>query len=600
MKPTSRRLSAIFFADVVGFSRLMEADEDTTQKQLMDYRQIFSDLVGAFGGRVVDMAGDSILAEFSCVQSCVECAVSFQVKLGEKNAKLSAKQRMNYRVGINLGDVIGNGSNNIYGDAINTAARIQELASPGGICVSSMVRDIVEDKVSVGFKFKREQKVKNKARPVRIFSVLLAAKDTLSQDEVKVSPGLALSLKPTIAVQPFDYIGANEEHRYLSDGLAEDILTDISRFRTIQVIAKTTCFAYKEMNASPKRFFNELGAQYLLEGSLRTMGDRINITVQLVECESESQIWADRHTLNADEADLVGNSVVSRIVSMLETHMVQDRLVATHNAPTKVYKAYDYWLRGNKLLESWDRNADEESIDMFKKAIELYPEFPRPYAGLASVYSSKTILGPGNPDDVRDRQTAFKYARKGLALDPSDTRNHLNIAWIYMLARDFGNGRKHFDVAGDLNPIDSDILISRAQGMAFLGDPELALDLAREAIRLNPTHPEYYLGYLASVQFLAGEYENCIAAIGQLTQVPPETWAFLASANALAGNKKKAIKAATVFSEEIRAIWIGPSGADEADFLRWLHQIVAIKRKSDVNRLFDGLAQAGLPCLSDI
>jgi TolB-like protein/Flp pilus assembly protein TadD len=599
MKPTNRRLSAIFYADVVGFSMLMETDEDATHQRLLDYRQIFTELAKVFGGRVVDMAGDSILAEFSCVQYCVECAVAFQLKLCEKNGELDAKQRMNFRVGINLGDIISNGVN-LYGDAVNVATRIQELASPGGICTSSVVRDLVEEKVSVGFKFKREQKVKNKIRPVRIFSVLLNASDSVSKTEVKVSPALSLTLKPTLAVQPFDYIGSNEEHRYLNDGLAEDIITDISRFRTIHVIAKTTSFSYKEMSASPKRYFNELGAQYLLMGSVRSMGDRISITIQLVECESESQIWADRYTITTDEAYSVGSVVVSRIVSMLETHMVQDRLVTTHHAPTKVYKAYDFWLRGNKLLEAWDRNADEKAIKLFEKAIELYPEFARPYAGLASVYSSRTILGPGNVNDAKDLQTAFRYARKALELDPSDTRNHLNIAWLYMLARDFENGHKHFNVAGDLNPIDSDVLISRAQGAAYLGQPESGLHLARSAIRLNPTHPEYYLGYLASVQFLAGEYENCITTIGQLAQVPPETRAFLVAALALAGKVEEARKAAEAFTKEIRAIWIGPPDADDIDYLRWLFQIAPIKPKDDVKCLFDGLAQAGLPLLPDI
>lgn len=599
MKPANRRLIAIFYADVVGFSRMMETDEDATQQRLLDYRQVFTELAETFSGRVVDMTGDSILAEFSCVQYCVECAVAFQLNIGEKNAKLEAEKRMNFRVGINLGDVIGNGAN-IYGDSINVAARIQELASPGGICVSNAVRDLAEERVSVGFKFKREQKVKNKSRPIRIFSVLLSASDIVSQTKVKVSPALSLTLKPTLAVQPFNYIGENREHQYLNNGLAEDIITDISRFRTIHVIAKTTSFAYKEMLASPKRYFNELGAQYLLEGSVRSVGEQICITVQLVECESESQIWADRYTIKTDEAYSVGSGVVSRIVSMLETHMIQDRLVTTQHAPTKVYKAYDFWLRGNKLLEAWDRNADEQAIKLFEKAIKLYPEFPRPYAGLASVYSSRTILGPGNANDARDRQTAFRYARKALELDPADTRNHLNIAWLYMLARDFENGRKHFDVAGDLNPIDSDVLISRAQGAAYLGQPESGLHLAQSAIRLNPTHPEYYLGYLASMQFLAREYENCITTIGQLARVPPETWAYLAAAYSLAGRTEDARRAAEAFIREVRAIWIGPSDAGESDFLRWLFQIAPIKQKDDIRRLFDGLAQAGLPCLTDI
>ena len=596
---TERRLAAILYADVVGFSRLMEADEETTRERLLKYRQIFAELTDAHGGRVVDMTGDSILAEFSCVQYCVECAVTFQIKLGEKNADIDSKKRMNFRVGINLGDIIGNGIN-IYGDAVNVAARIQELSAPGGICVSHHVRDLVEDKVSVGFKFKREQKVKNKNQPVRIYSILLDASDTVSQDEVKVSPALSLSLKPTLAIQPFDYIGDNKEHRYITDGLAEDIITDISRFRTIAVIAKTTSFAYKEMAASPKRYFNELGAQYLLEGSLRSVGGQMTITVQLVECESESQIWADRYTLTTGEAYTIGSSVVSRIVSMLETHLIQDRLVTTHNAPAKVYKAYDFWLRGNKLLESWERKSDEEAIDLFKQAIKLYPEFPRPYAGLASVYSSRTILGPGNPNDVKDRQEAFRYARKGLELDPADTRNHLNIAWIYMLARDFGNARKHFDVAGDLNPIDTDVLISRAQGEAFLGRPEVGLNLAKTAIQLNPTHPDYYLGYFAMVQFMARQYEQCIATVGQLKGIPPETRAFLVAAYALSGQIDAAHNAAKAFVNKIRSLWIGPPEADKADFLLWVFQVAPIKQKDDEERLFNGLAKAGFPWLSDI
>jgi adenylate cyclase len=592
-------LIAIFYADVVGFSMMMEADEDATKQRLLEYCQVFTDLAEEFGGRVVDMAGDSILAEFSCVQYCVECAVAFQLKLGEKNARLEAKQRMNFRVGINLGDIIGDGTK-IYGDALNAAARIQELASPGGICVSSIVRDLVEEKVSFGFKFKREQKVKNKTQPIRIFSVLLNASDSVPKTEVKVSPALTLTPKPILAVQPFDYIGDNEEHRYLNDGLMEDIITDIGRFRTIHLIAKTTSLSYKEMAASPKRYFNELGSQYLLMGSLRSMGEQICITVQLVECEGEKQIWADRYTVTTDEGYSVKSLVASRIVSMLEYQLIQDRLVATQHAPTEIYKAYDFWLQGNKLLEAWDRNADEKAAKLFEKAIELYPEFARPYAGLASVYSSKTILGPGNVDDAKDRQTAFRYARKALELDPADSRNHLNIAWIYMLARDFENGRKHFEVAVDLNPLDPDVLISWAQGMAYLGHHKLGLSQAREAIRLNPTHPEYYLGYLAMIQFLTREYESCITTIGHLEKISPETRAFLIAAYALAGKREDACMAAEAFIHEIRKIWIGPSDADENDYVRWLFQIAPIKPKKDIKRLFGGLAKAGLPRLTNI
>ena len=545
------------------------------------------------------MTGDSILAEFACVQYCVECAVAFQLKLGEKNAKLEAKQRMNFRVGINLGDVICDGAK-IYGDALNTAVRIQELASPGGICVSSIIRDLVEEKVSFGFKFKREQKVKNKTQPIRIFSVLLKAPDSVPKTEVKVSPALTLTQKPILAVQPFDYIGDNEEHRYLNDGLMEDIVTDICRFRTIHLIAKTTSHSYKEMAASPKRYFNELGAQYLLMGGVRSMGEQICITAQLVECEGENQIWADRYTVTTDKGYSVRSLVASRIVSMLESQLIQDRLVATQHAPTKIYKAYDFWLRGNKLLEAWDFNADKKAAKLFEKAIELHPEFARPYAGLASVYSSKTILGPGNMNDVKDRQTAFRYARKALELDPADSRNHLNIAWIYMLARDFENGRKHFEVAADLNPIDSDVLISWAQGMAYLGHHEVGLSQAREAIRLKQTHPEYYLGYLATIQFLTGEYESCITTIGHLERISPETRAFLVAAYTLAGKRENARKAAEAFIHEIRKIWIGPSDADVNDYVRWLFQIAPIKPKKDIKRLFGGLAKAGLPRLTDI
>ncbi len=596
LKPTSRRLAAIFHADVVGYSLLMEADEDSTRQRFLAYCQIFAELAEGYGGRVVDTAGDSILAEFSCVQYCVECAIAFQLRLGEKNAKLEATQRMNFRVGINIGDVIGD-EVKIYGDAVNAAARIQAIASPGGICVSSVVRELVQGKVSVGFKFKREQRVKNRTRPIRIFSLLLEAYDSAPKSEIKVSPALSLSQKPILAVQPFDYIGANEEHRYLADGIIEDLFTDICRFRTIHLIAKTASRSFKEMAACPKRYFNELGAQYLLMGSVRSIGEQICITVQLVECEGENQIWSDRYIVTPEDDPSVRTFAVSRIASTLETHLNRDRLAATHHAPTEVHKAYDYWLRGNKLLESWNLNADQEAAKLFKKAIELYPEFSRPYAGLASVYSSKTILGPGDTNDVQHRQEAFQYARRALELDPADSRNHLNIAWIYMLSRDFENGFKHFNIAADLNPIDSDVLISRAQGMAYIGHHELGLSQAREAIRLNPTHPEYYLGYLATIQFLAGEYEDCINTIGHLEKISPETRAFLAAAYSLTGKDEDACKAAKVFVCEIQKIWIGPSDANESDYLRWLFQIAPFKQKDDILRLFDGLAKAGLPHL---
>jgi adenylate cyclase len=592
MSEALRKLTAVLVADVQGYTRLMEADEEQTRQQINQHRVTFLNLSKHHGGRVLDTSGDSILAEFASVQLAVECAAKFQSSVQKDNQDLSSLQRMEFRVGVNVGDVLDDGDA-IYGDAVNTAARIQALASPGGVCVSGAVQDLVEGRVAFGFQFIREQRVKNKRRSIQVYRMLLEPPQAGS-DELPNYRKLPTSSEPAIAVLPFQNLGGDSAQQYFGDGIAEDIITELSRFRSIKVLARTTSFSYRDESDCFTKLSNELNVQYALEGSVRSVGERVRITAQLVDCASGKQLWGDRYTHDADAIFEVQDEVVSLIVGMLENRLLKDRGRSAVRVNSNAHRAYDYWLRGNQLLEPRTRENNYKAAHYFQKAIDLDAGFSRAYTSLAALCYSSMTLDPGAEESHSYSQKAIDYTRRALELDPSDGRAHANIGWGYLLQRDFEKARHHYEIAGDLNPNDADILVGRGRAQVLYGNNEGALDLVSRALRLNPVHPAYYLQYQGLVQLFAGRFEDSAHTFTQNPPTTPENMALLACAHGLNENRELAAMFAKEFFSSTQKAWRGNKFPDNSGCLKWLQMMVPLNNRADRDLLELGLERAGV------
>ncbi len=590
MSEVTRKLSAILIADVQGYARLMERDEEATRRTLNVHRARMRELTVAAGGRVIDTSGDSVLVEFASVQRAVECAMDFQRAVARGNRALHPASRMEFRIGVNVGDVLDDGAS-IYGDAINIAARIEKLAPRGGVCVSGTVRELVEGRAHCQFHFLREQRVRNRSRQVRVFRLL--ARDEAGQGTVSgaVPVHLPMGDEPAIAVLPFQCRG-EADGQVLGDGLAEDLITALSRFRTIHVMARATSFSYRDGQDRYRRLNEELGVQYALEGSIRTVGERMRITAQLVECETGKQLWGDHYTHDAEAIFDVQDEVVSQIVSMLENRLLKDRLRASSRGGPQTRGAYDDWLRGHQLVEQGIRL--DEAEDWFHKAIAQDPGFARAYTSLAAIgYHQALRVAGGNDVELKIEQ-ALDHGRTALRLDPVDGRAHAGVGWGCLLRRDFAGARRYYDMAGDLHPNDADILVMRARAESLLGNARRGVELAGRAMRLNPVQPRHYLDDMGEIKFFAGRYDDCVHSMVIHDGSGAENLAVLAAAHGLLGECGAARRVARRFLDLVTAQWVDHVAPTDAQCLAWLDRLLPLRDPADRRRLFQGLAAAGI------
>src|SRR5215467_3635414 len=372
----TRRLAAILAADVAGYSRLMGEDEEGTLARLKAIRRELADpKVKEHHGRIVKTTGDGLLLEFASVVDAVRCAVEVQREMAERNADVPPDRRLELRMGINLGDIIKDGRD-IFGDGVNVAARLEALAEPGGICVSRVVRDQVRDKLDFSFEDMGEQQVKNIARPVRVHRVLLGERPSSSEPGAAVlPPPLALPDKPSIAALPFQNMSGDPEQEYFADGMVEEIITALSRFSGLLVIARNSSFAYKGRSVDVKQAGRELGVRYVLEGSVRKAANRVRITGQLIDASNGANIWADRFDgALADVFDLQ-DEVTASVVGAMSPKIEQAEIQRAKRKPTGSLDAYDYFLHGLAMDHDWTREANNEALRLFYKSIEIDPDF---------------------------------------------------------------------------------------------------------------------------------------------------------------------------------------------------------------------------------
>jgi TolB-like protein/class 3 adenylate cyclase len=382
---TQRRLVAIFAADVEGYSRLMGTDEVGTLRDLTQRRTILDGLIASHRGRIANTAGDSVLAEFGSAVDAVQCAVEAQAALSEANAGLSPDRHINFRIGVHVGDVMIKGGD-LFGDGVNIAARLQTLASAGGVCLSGVAYDQVRKILPFAFADLGAQQVKNIDEPVRAFS-LVAERAAVVTATANASVPLALPDKPSIAVLPFQNMSGDPEQEYFADGIVEDIITALSRFKSLFVIARNSSFTYKGKAVDIKQVGRELGVRYLLEGSVRKAANRVRITGQLVDIASGAHLWANRFDGGLGDIFDLQDQVTENVVGAIAPAMEKAEIERAKRKPTESLDAYAVYLRGlAKLYQFANRQANDEALRLFKSAIELDPDFAAAYGRAASCY----------------------------------------------------------------------------------------------------------------------------------------------------------------------------------------------------------------------
>jgi pentatricopeptide repeat protein len=500
-----RRLAAIFAADIAGYSRLMGADEEGTLRQLKANRKELVDpKITEHRGRIVKTTGDGMLVEFVSVVDAVRCAVDIQRDMLERNSSIPAEKRIQFRIGINVGDIIIDGDD-IYGDGVNVAARLEALADPGGIMVSRVVHDQVQDKLGFEFDDMGEQAVKNIARPVGVHRVHLTEQLTRSIGPAGKTERAA-SERPSIAVLPFANMSGDPEQEYFADGISEDVITGLSKLRWFFVIARNSSFAYKGKAVDVKRTARELGVRYVLEGSVRKGGNRVRITTQLIDAATGNHIWADRYDGDLTDVFALQDEITKKVVAAIEPRLLEAEGMRSQSRSPDDLGAWDMVMQANSLFWRLTKIEGEAAIAVLKKAVARYPDYAPAHSMLAfamlvsRLFGWTVVASPVNE--------AIVLARRAAELDDSDPWAHLALGYVAYMMRRTDEAKQEYQRAIDLNPNFAAAYGYLGWALAAAGRTDEAIVFSEQAIRMSPQDPQntVFNNALAVSHYLAGRY----------------------------------------------------------------------------------------------
>ena len=538
-----RRLAAILAADVVGYSRLMEVDEAGTLARLKTIRlELIDPAIAKCKGRIIKTTGDGMLVEFQSVTEALRCAVDFQERMARRNRDMPASRVLVYRIGLNLGDVIAEGDD-IFGDGVNIAARLESIAEPGGICISAAVRDQVGDRLEVAYQDLGEQQVKNISRPIRIFKVVLNGDTAAASDPASAQPAAAAPAasprKPSIAVLPFVNMSGDPEQEFFADGLTEDIITELSRFRELLVISRNAVFVHKGKPVKAQEIAREFGVEYVVEGSVRKAADRVRVTVQLIDGETETHVWAERYDRKLADIFEIQDEVTSSIAATLFGRVEAARHDRVQRKRTDNMAAYEYVLTG-KVLHHWsNREANAQALLMLDRAIELDPNYAHAHAWKACVTGQAWLHGWCENRDAT-LEVILGALQTALSLDDNDADVHRILAALKLNFNEHDKAAYHQERALSLNPNSDLIVVQQGELLTWLGRPAEGIEWIRRAMRLNPYHPERFWSHLGRAQYTARLYADAIESFSKLTAPDHTHHAFLAASSAQLGNSTAA------------------------------------------------------------
>ena len=549
VKAVERRLAVIFAADMVGYSRLMEVDEAGTLARLRAHRlELIDPAIAKNRGRIIKTTGDGMLVEFGSVTEAVQCAAEIQRRLAKRNADLPAAHWIQFRIGINLGDIIFE-DDDVFGDGVNVAARLEAMADAGGIYVSQAVRDQIGDRLDVAFEDLGEQTVKNLARPIRVFRVLLGEGAKPAPKPRPAAPAAAAATdKPAIAVLPFANMSGDPEQEFFADGLTEDLITAISRFRDLLVISRNSAFVHKGKAVKIQDVAREFGVHYVVEGSVRKAGNRVRVTVQLIDAETDRHVWAERYDRELEDIFAIQDEVIAAIVATLPGRVEQATQDRAGRKPTDSMAAYELVLAGKVLHHRSTPEANAEALRLLERALALDPNYAHAHAWKACVLGQTWVNGW-----CEDRQATWgrvaEELQAALALDDNDSDVHRILAAVSLASDDHGKAIYHQERGLALNPNNDLIVVQQGELLTWLGRADEGIEWIRKAMRLNPYHPERFWNHLGRAYFVARRYAEAIDAFMRITRPDAAHHAFLAAAHAQLGNAA----AAGAHATEVRA-----------------------------------------------
>jgi len=540
---SERKLSAILAADVVGYSRLVGEDEEGTVGALRDTLVVLFPIILDHGGRVIGRAGDGFLAEFPSAVRAVEASVSIQRRMTERNANIDPNRRLQFRMGVNVGDVVVEGET-LLGDGVNVAARLEQLAEPGGILVSGTAYDQLEGKFTLPLSFAGEHHVKNIARAVRTYNVqfdgsqakrrtptryrrysLAAAVAVLALAFIAGAwwlwPVAPAQAAPSLAVMPFENYGGDEESTRIANGVTEDIITDLARFRDLGVIARNSTAIYRGKPLDVRQVGRDLGVRYVLEGSFQSFGDQIRVSAQLIDASTGVHIWAQQYDRNVNDLFKVQSEVAESVANALASNsgLIKqiDLMAAKRKRPTDL-NVYELCLLGRELRDKLTESNIRRSIEVLTRAISLDPNSARAHTELAWSYSRLANITADHNDAI---QMMVGEARRAVELDPLDAEAHSALGFALATINEHKQAETEFDEALRLSPNSFDTLTTYASFANSFGEGEAGVEAAKRAMRLNPSYPPYAADLYRYAFFVAGRYEDALA---MEAHQPEEMW----------------------------------------------------------------------------
>ncbi|MCH8882473.1 MAG: hypothetical protein IIA41_03125 [SAR324 cluster bacterium] len=510
-----RHLAAILCADVVGYSRLMGDDEEATVETLAAYREVFTERIDAQHGRVLDAKGDALLAEFHSVVEAVSAAAAIQREIARRNVELPETRRMRFRIGINLGDVLER-DDTIYGDGVNIAARLESIAEPGGICLSRAAYDQVKGKLPFEYEYLGEHQVKNIAEPVRVYRVLPpggeapAAQPQPSQSTKAESPATTPE-KPSIAVLPFVNMSRDPDQEYFADGITEDLITDLSKLRGLHVTARNSTFVYKGRSVALRQVGRELGVRHVLEGSVRRSGNRLRITAQLIDTQSDDHLWAERYDRELKDVFDLQDEITQAIVTELDVKLLEGESARAWRRTTTDHRTYDLFLRGLSERRKFSKEAIFRARELFQQALELDPEFAAAMTFIGITYHMDAVgFWYESPEDSWDE--ALRWADRALAVDERFATAHSLAGMVRLFRGEHDLAISSLEKGASLEPTGRSFMYL-AGGLCCVGRAEEGLDLARKAMESEPFPAPWFYTELGSAYRCLGRLDEAIETL---------------------------------------------------------------------------------------
>jgi len=582
----TRKLAAILVSDVVGYSRLAGQDEERLLARLRALRSdVIDPTIAVHRGRVVKRTGDGAIVEFRSAVDAVRCAIEVQDAMVERNAGVPEDRRIVFRIGVHVGDVVEESDGDLMGDAVNIAARLEGVAAPGAICLSEDAYRQVKARLDLAVTDMGETRLKHIAEPIRTYALHVGAPGAAKGSTPAVKP--AEPAKPSIAVLAFQNMSGDPEQEYFSDGITEDVITELSKIGGLLVIARNSSFAYKGKAVDIRTVGRELGVRSVLEGSIRRAGGRVRITAQLIEAETGGHLWAERFDRELSDIFAVQDEVTRRIVDALKIKLSPGEATRLGEVETTSSKAHDFFLAGREFLfaPTRDRESFDRSIDLFAKATVEDPGYGEPHAGVAFAH----LLNwqhHWTDDWSRSLDSAERSISPALEKSPQSAFVHYIAAIFFFWNKDLDRSAAEADAALDLSPNYANALITRSLACIYRGEPLAAVPYIQQGLRLDPATKRFYLHFLGSAYLLAGDYRTAATVFRERIQLSPKTdfsRAFLAVA---LGHLGEAAEAQQVWRELKE---INPDYSFEDHLAR-----LPFRNPADAVGMREGLAKAGI------